>query len=199
MKDLILKCFDESIETKQKFIDKNLDKLCNIIDVISNCFKYHNKILLMGNGGSASDAQHVAAEFVNKFIIDRPALPAISLATDSSVLTAIGNDSDYSKIFSRQVEALGRNGDICIGLSTSGNSENVLQGIEMAYQKRLRVVAILGFDGGKILEKIKEYDSGIHTTLVVPSFSTPRIQETHILIGHVICEMVERKMFGNLK
>lgn len=132
MEDYIIKIFKESNRVKDNFLNENLGKLANVIEVITSALKAGNKILLFGNGGSAADAQHLAAEFVNRFIIERPPLPAIALTTDTSVITSIGNDYDFSEIFSKQVRAIGQPGDIAWGISTSGNSANVLKGLEMA-------------------------------------------------------------------
>jgi len=147
-----------------------------------------NKILLFGNGGSAADAQHIAAEFVGRFAFDRPALPALALSVNSSCVTAIGNDYGFDLVFSRQIEALARPGDMAIGISTSGNSANVLHGLSTAREKGLRTVAFTGCAGGK-LKNAAEY------CICAPSNETPRIQECHILIGHIISELVEETIF----
>ncbi len=147
-----------------------------------------NKILLFGNGGSAADAQHIAAEFVGRFAFDRPALPALALSVNSSCVTAIGNDYGFDLVFSRQIEALARRGDTAIGISTSGNSSNVLHGLSTAREKGLRTVAFTGCAGGK-LKNAAEY------CICAPSNETPRIQECHILIGHIISELVEETIF----
>jgi D-sedoheptulose 7-phosphate isomerase len=147
-----------------------------------------NKILLFGNGGSAADAQHIAAEFVGRFAFDRPALPALALSVNSSCVTAIGNDYGFDLVFSRQIEALARSGDLAIGISTSGNSSNVLHGLATAREKGLRTVAFTGCAGGKI-KNAAEY------CICAPSNETPRIQECHILIGHIISELVEETIF----
>jgi len=147
-----------------------------------------NKVLLCGNGGSAADAQHIAAEFVGRFAFDRPALPALALAVNSSSVTAIGNDYGFDHIFSRQIEALGRPGDSVIGISTSGNSLNVLRAMSVARQMGLHTIALTGCGGGKLKAEV-EYCIG------VPSNQTPRIQECHILIGHIVSELVEQAIF----
>jgi D-sedoheptulose 7-phosphate isomerase len=147
-----------------------------------------NKILLFGNGGSAADAQHIAAEFVGRFAFDRPALPALALSVNTSCVTAIGNDYGFDLVFSRQIEALARPGDLAIGISTSGNSANVLHGLATAREKGLRTVAFTGCAGGK-LKNAAEY------CICAPSNETPRIQECHILIGHIISELVEETIF----
>src|SRR5262249_40971235 len=144
-----------------------------------------------GNGGSAADAQHLAAEMVGRFGPDRSALPAISLSTDTSVLTAIGNDLGYSKVFARQIEALGQAGDIAIALSTSGNSPSVLEALELARSKGLFSVGFTGETGGKMKDRAE-------VLFCVPSRETPRIQETHIMLGHVLCELIDRELFPEM-
>jgi D-sedoheptulose 7-phosphate isomerase len=155
--------------------------------VLATAFRRGHKLILFGNGGSAADAQHVAAEFVNRMCTDRHALPALALTVDPSVVTSIGNDCGFDKVFSRQVEALGRMDDVVFAFSTSGNSPNVLAGVAAA--RRLGIVTV-GFTGGNGGKLAKECDY----RLVVPSNSTPRIQEAHILAAHVITEMVEREI-----
>ena len=151
-------------------------------------FDQGNKVLLFGNGGSAADAQHIAAEFVGRFAFNRPALPALALSVNTSCVTAIGNDYGFDLVFSRQVEALARSGDFAIGISTSGNSENVLQGLSVARKIGLTTVALTGCTGGK-LKDAADY------CICAPSNETPRIQECHILIGHIISELVEETIF----
>jgi D-sedoheptulose 7-phosphate isomerase len=188
MEDHIIKTFKESNRVKDIFINENLTKLVNVIEAIIATLKAGNKILIFGNGGSAADAQHIAAEFINRFIIERPPLPAIALTTDTSVITSIGNDYDFSEIFSKQIRAIGQPGDIAWGISTSGSSTNVLKGLEMAKKIGLITVAFTGKDGGEIA---KMADFSIH----VSSSNTARIQETHITASHAICEMVDIKLF----
>jgi D-sedoheptulose 7-phosphate isomerase len=188
MEDHIIKIFKESNRVKDIFINENLGKLINVIEAITAALKAGNKILLFGNGGSAADAQHLAAEFVNRFIIERPPLPAIALTTDTSVITSIGNDYDFSEIFSKQIRAIGQPGDIAWGISTSGNSANVLKGLEMAKKMELITIAFTGKDGGDIA-KIVDF------SINVSSNSTARIQEAHITAGHAICELVDIKLF----
>lgn len=184
---------DEHIRTTFQFFENNIDKINDIINVILMVLKVGDKgkIFIFGNGGSAADAQHIAAEFVNKFLINRKSMPAIALTTDTSVITAIGNDIGYDQIFSRQLEAFGKFGDLAIGISTSGNSLNVLYGLKTAREMGLNTVAFLGCDGGKIH---KRFPHDRH--IIVPSYSTPRIQEVHITLAHVICEIVEDILFG---
>ncbi len=147
-----------------------------------------NKVLLFGNGGSAADAQHIAAEFVGRFAFDRPALPALALSVNTSCVTAIGNDYGFDRIFSRQIEALARPGDLAVGISTSGNSSNVLHGLSVAREMGLCTVALTGCTGGKLKNVVDH-------CICAPSNETPRIQECHILIGHIISELVEETIF----
>lgn len=189
MKDKILKAFEESIHVKEIFIDeKNIDKILEAAKVIANAFNDGKKIILFGNGGSATDASHISAEFINKFKRERPGLPAIALNTDMAVITSIANDYDFSEIFSKQLKAIADEGDIVIAISTSGNSSNVLKAMDVAKKKRLTTIALTGSKGEKFASKAT-------FAFIVPSDSTPRIQETHITIGHVICQMVEEILF----
>lgn len=188
MRDHVVKLFKESCQVKEAFINENLGKLVNAIEVLTAALKTGNKIMIFGNGGSAADAQHIAAEFVNRFIIERPPLPAIALTTDTSVITSIGNDYDFSEIFAKQIRALGQQGDVAWGLSTSGNSQNVLKGLELAKKMGLITLAFTGKDGGPIAQMAD-------LSLNVSSNSTARIQETHITAGHAICELVDIKLF----
>lgn len=188
MENIILKRFKESSEVKTLFLKENLQKLLEVIRLISQAFEEGNKIFFFGNGGSAADAQHLACEFVNRFIMDRPPLPAIALTTDTSILTSVSNDAAFSEVFARQLRALGKEGDIAIGISTSGASSNVIKAFEVAKEMGMKTVALTGNEGG-MLGRIVDF------LLIVPSTSTPRIQETHILIGHILCEMVEHSLF----
>ncbi len=188
MEDHIVKIFKESSHLKEVFVGENLDVIVNIVDVMTAALKAGNKILLFGNGGSAADAQHLAAEFVNRFVIERPPLPAIALSTDTSVITSIGNDYDFSEIFSKQIRAIGQAGDVAWGISTSGSSPNVIKALEVAKKIGMVTIGMTGKDGGDIA-KMVDY------SLNVSSTSTPRIQEVHITAGHVICEMIDFKLF----
>jgi len=188
MEKIIHKRFEETGQIKRQFLQENLPRLTAIIKLIADALENGNKILLFGNGGSAAEAQHLAAEFVNRFLIERPPLPAIALSTDSSILTSIGNDYSFSEIFSKQIVALGKEGDIAIGISTSGNSANVIRAIEVAKEMGIETVALTGNDGGD-LAKVANY------SLIVPSNSTPCIQEIHMAVGHILCEMVEAQVF----
>jgi len=188
MKALVEKLLAESVAIKQDLIRYQMDSIVKAVDLTLQALKRGNQILLCGNGGSAADAQHLAAEFVNRFLYNRPALPAIALTTDTSVLTAIGNDSDFSRIFARQVEALGKAGDLLYAISTSGNSPNVILAVEVARKRGIETVAFTGGDGGRLAPRCD-------LALIIPSHSTPRIQEVHITIGHIICQIVEKELF----
>lgn len=188
MEDYIVKLFKESSNLKDSFVGENLEGIVSVIEAITAALKAGNKILLFGNGGSAADAQHLAAEFVNRFIIERPPLPAIALSTDTSIITSIGNDYDFSEIFSKQIRAIGQAGDVAWGISTSGSSPNVIKALELAKKMGMITIGLTGKDGGQIM-KIVDH------SLNVSSTSTPRIQEVHITVGHVICEMVDFKLF----
>ncbi|MFH2012183.1 MAG: D-sedoheptulose 7-phosphate isomerase [Pseudomonadota bacterium] len=188
MKNKIIQSFLDSADLKVRFVNENVDRIISVVKIIANAIKQGNKIILFGNGGSAADAQHIAAEFINRFLIDRPPLPALALTTDTSVITSIGNDVDFSDIFSKQIKALGKKGDVAVGLSTSGSSPNVIKALQVAKEMGIKTVGITGKDGGTIA-KIVDY------SLNVASDSTPRIQEVHITIGHTICEMVDDILF----
>ncbi len=189
MKDKILKAFEESIDVKGKFIDeKNIDRILEAAKVIAGAFNDGKKLILFGNGGSSTDASHIAAEFVNRFRRERPGLPAIALNTDMAVITSIANDYDFSEVFSKQLKTIAGDGDIVIAISTSGNSPNILKAMDTAKRKRLTTIAFTGLKGEK-------FASRATYAFVVPSESTPRIQETHITLGHVICQMVEEILF----
>jgi D-sedoheptulose 7-phosphate isomerase len=189
MKDKILKAFEESIQVKEKFLDtRNVERISEAANTIANAFNDGKKLILFGNGGSATDASHIAAEFINRFRRERPGLPAISLNTDMAVITSIANDYDFSDIFARQLKAVSEEGDIVIAISTSGNSPNVLKAMDVARRKKLTTIAFTGLKGEKFASKAT-------FGFVVPSDSTPRIQETHITIGHVLCQMVEEILF----
>jgi D-sedoheptulose 7-phosphate isomerase len=188
MENIILKRFKESSEVKTRFLKENLPKLLDVIKLISHTFERGNKLFFFGNGGSAADAQHMAAEFVNRYIINRPPLPAIALTTDTSILTSVSNDFTFSEIFAKQLRALGKESDVAIGITTTGNSPNIIKAFEVAKEMGMKTVAFTGNDGGAA-GKMADFP------LVVPSTSTPRIQEAHILIGHILCEMVEHSLF----
>jgi len=186
----IVKQIEDSIRVKE-YLQREAKNLVVIANLLVEAFKRGNKVLLFGNGGSAADAQHIACELAGKFYLDRPPLPAIALTTNASILTAIANDYGYGEVFARQVMALVKEGDIVIGISTSGNSPNVLRGIEEA--KRLGAITIAFTGQGGRLKELADY------VLSVPSVNTPRIQEAHITAGHIICYLVEQALFGNRK
>ncbi len=189
MRELIYYTFTESADLKRAFVEENRDKIYEVFLEIAKRLKEGRKILLCGNGGSAADCQHIAAELVGRFTLERRALPAIALTTDTSVLTALANDYSFDRIFERQVEALGEEGDVLIGISTSGDSKNVINAVNRAKEKGLLTVGFLGKDGGE-LAKI------CHHSFIVRNHSTPRIQEVHITLGHVLCDFIEKFLFS---
>lgn len=193
MDKIIRECLSESIDVKNRVLDDSslLEKIKEISLVVIEAYRNKRKLILFGNGGSAADAQHIAGELVSKFKLEQAALPAIALTTNTSILTSIANDYDYSKIFARQVEALVEEGDVVIGISTSGVSSNVLKGIEIAKRKGAKTIGFTGRDKSRFAEIVD-------FALKVPSSDTPRIQETHITILHIICHLVERELFGYL-
>jgi D-sedoheptulose 7-phosphate isomerase len=189
MMESIISQIQENIRIKQSLMERE-DILLNIekaVEYIVSCFKNGNKVLIFGNGGSAADAQHIAAEFTGRFILDRKALPAIAITTDSSALTSISNDYGFDDVFRRQIEGLANEGDVVVGISTSGKSVNILRAFNEAKRKGAYTIALLGKGGGEC-----RHDSDI--SIIVPSDDTPRIQETHILIGHIICDLVEKEL-----
>jgi D-sedoheptulose 7-phosphate isomerase len=181
-----------SAATKTKILEDEalLKTIENVAKACVNVYKNSKKTLLAGNGGSAADAQHIAAELVGRYGFDRPSIPSLALTTDTSNLTAIGNDYGYDKVFSRQLEGMAQEGDLFIGISTSGNSQNVINAFESAKAKGVTTVAMVGRDGGA-MAKMADY------AIIVPSHDTPRIQESHILIGHILCDIIEKEMFGD--
>ena len=191
IKQLVVGHFTESIETKQQAQQTMVEPIVAAVNLIVEAFQSGKKLLICGNGGSAADAQHLAAEFTGRFEIERTPLPAIALTTDTSALTAIGNDYGFDVVFSKQVEALGQAGDVLYAISTSGNSGNVIKAIEVAHAKGMHVIAVLGRDGGKIAQMLHAKD----VNLCVPVNRTARIQEVHLLILHTICDAVDTIMF----
>ncbi|MBE0499032.1 MAG: D-sedoheptulose 7-phosphate isomerase [Campylobacterales bacterium] len=181
-----------SIDTKQNILKDNalMETIAQVGRECVELYRNGKKTLLAGNGGSAADAQHIAAELVGRYGFDRPSIPSIALTTDTSNLTAIGNDYGYDKVFSRQMEGMGSEGDLFIGISTSGNSVNIINAITAAKAKGVRTVALVGRDGGE-MARIADI------AIIVPSNDTPRIQESHILIGHMVCDIIEKELFGN--
>jgi D-sedoheptulose 7-phosphate isomerase len=189
MKELIRQAFEESVRAKQTFLRDGIDHLVRAAEAIVTAFGNRNKLLIFGNGGSAADAQHIAAEFVNRYRIERPPLPAIALTTDSSALTSIANDYDYAEVFAKQVRALGRQGDVALAISTSGNAENVLRAVQVCRRLGIVTIGLTGGEGGKLGAVVD------HLLCVSATTTTARVQETHILIGHVICELIDRQLF----
>lgn len=188
----VLRSVNDSIEVKQSLLrDSALISLVgHVSEVCLQALRNGNKLLLFGNGGSAADTQHIATEIVGRFAFERPALPALALSVDTSALTAVSNDYGFDHVFSRQIEALGREGDVALGFSTSGNSPNVLRAISTAKKKKLHTVAFTGKSGGKL-----KVASDLDYCVCVPSDITARIQECHMLIGHIVCELVEEELF----
>ncbi len=188
MKGKINKAVKESIDIKREFFDEHTDEVVAVSHLIADAFNHGKKLLLFGNGGSCTDASHIAAEFINRFKRDRPPLPAIALNTDAAVLTSIANDYDFSDVYAKQLKALGDEGDIVVAISTSGASRNITKAMEVAKKKSLTTIAMTGRKG-------KKFASLAHHAFVVPSDDTPRIQESHITLGHIICELVEEILF----
>jgi len=178
----------DSVKVKEDFIGKNIPNFIFFAEKITQSFTSDRKLMLCGNGGSAADAQHIAAEFVNRFLLERPPLPAIALTTDTSIITSVGNDYTFDEVFSKQVKAIGMEGDVLLAISTSGNSANVLSAVEAAKNQEIYTAGLTGGDGGKLATLVD-------LALVVKSDSTPRIQETHILAGHIICQLVDYLLF----
>jgi D-sedoheptulose 7-phosphate isomerase len=186
----VRKSIEASLAAKQRLLENPelLETVSRVTEVLIQAFRAGNKVLLFGNGGSAADAQHIAAEFVGRFAFDRPALPALALSVNTSCLTAIGNDYGFELVFSRQLEALARRGDVAIGISTSGQSPNVLRAMTTAKRMGLHTVGLTGSKGSKLADAVEH-------CICVPAAETPRIQECHILIAHIISELVERELF----
>lgn len=188
MRDRIIDIINDSIHIKEEILHTQIDNIIKAVKIIAASFKSGGKVLIFGNGGSAADAQHIAAEFVGRFKKERAALPAVALNTNTSVLTALSNDYGYEVVFSRQLEALARPADIAIGISTSGRAKNVLLAIKKAKEMGLKTICLSGGSGGE-LGKLSDI------ALIIPSQSTPRIQEAHITMAHIICELVEEELF----
>lgn len=191
MSKRIKEIISASISVKQQILSDEamLQQICDAVNAVTNAFQKGNKVLFCGNGGSAADAQHLAAEFSGRFYKDRKALPAEALHCNTSYLTAVANDYSYDVIYSRLVDGLGLPGDVLIGLSTSGNSGNIVKAFEVAREKQILTIGFTGESGGK-MKDLSDY------LFNVPSTDTPRIQESHIMIGHIICELVEAKLFS---
>ena len=188
MEKFILTAMQESVKTQEGFIKGNTTGLLLLAEKIAFAFMNDRKLMLCGNGGSASDAQHIAAEFVNRFVLERPPLPAIALTTDTSVITSIGNDYTFDEVFSKQIKAIGMEGDILLAISTSGNSPNVTLAVKTAKAQGIYSVGLAGGDGGELATLAD-------MALVVKAQSTPRVQESHILAGHIICQLVDYLLF----
>jgi D-sedoheptulose 7-phosphate isomerase len=189
----IQRIFSTSIAVKRQFLRDNLASLAQAIELIAAALRDGHKLLLFGNGGSAADAQHIAAEFVNRFKIERVPLPALALTTDTSALTSIANDYGYAEVFAKQVRALGGPGDVALAISTSGQAVNVLRAVAVCKRMGVRTIALTGGRGGKLAKAADLVLRAGATT------ETARIQETHILVGHVICELVDTLLFGSGK
>jgi len=187
MEDIILNILQDSLETKEQSVKNNIDLIQKAADSLTECITSGHKILLFGNGGSAADAQHIAAEFVNRFQVERQPLAALALTTDTSVITSIGNDYHFDEIFSKQILALGKKDDIAVGLSTSGNSKNVIQAVEAAKGLDMFTIGLTG-RGGRLAECAD-------LVFKIESDTTARIQETHITLAHILCDLVERILF----
>jgi len=188
LEEIIERVLADSIKVKETFIRDNVSNLILVAEKIANAFMNDRKLMLCGNGGSAADAQHIAAEFVNRFMLERPPLPALALTTDASIITSIGNDYSFDEIFSKQIKALGMEGDILLAISASGNSKNVLLAARDAQARGIYVAGLLGGKGGKL-------KGLVDLALVVDNEETARIQESHILAGHIICYLVDYILF----
>ena len=190
MQEIIQAILEDSIAVKRRSIERDLDGIVRAADLLATCIASGHKILIFGNGGSAADAQHLAAEFVNRFVLERPPLPALALTTDTSILTSIGNDYSFEDVFAKQLVALGKKDDIAWGISTSGNSKNVIKALVTARQNGLVTFGMTG-RGGRLADCAD-------LVFRVDSDSTARIQETHITVGHILCELVDRTLYGQL-
>ena len=184
--------FSQSIQTKQEAMVTLIDDIEQVGGALVNCLLNDGKILTCGNGGSAGDAQHFSSEMLNRFERDRPGLPALALTTDTSTITSIANDYDFDDVFSKQVRALGQSGDILLAYTTSGNSGNILKAATAAHDRSMSIVALTGKDGGALATLLNSGDNEIR----VPSDSTARIQEVHLLITHCLCDLIDRQLFG---
>jgi len=178
----------ESILLKSRFAAEQGEQVVAAAEMLAGVLKAGGRVFLFGNGGSAADAQHLAAEFVNRFQVERPPLAALALTTDTSILTAVANDYDFVQVFAKQLRALGRAGDLAVGISTSGASANVVEGLNAARELGMRTLALSGGDGGPVAQAAE-------LALAVPSRDTPRIQEVHITVGHVLCDLVDFQLF----
>lgn len=190
MKERILDYARQSLAVKQRFFEQHAAAVAEAAELLIAAIKAGGKVLIFGNGGSAADAQHIAAELVNRLTYDRPPIAALALTTDTSILTSVGNDSSFEELFERQLRALGRAGDVALAISTSGNSPNVLRAAGAARQLNVKVVAMAGRGGGKLTPLAD-------VALVVEADNTQHIQETHITIGHILCELIQDAIYGD--
>jgi D-sedoheptulose 7-phosphate isomerase len=188
MQGIVAEALKANQRTVEEFVTKNSSNLIRCAEVVCKAFRNSRKLMLCGNGGSAADAQHIAAEFVNRFQIERSPLPALALTTDTSIITSVANDNSFDDIFSKQIEALGAKGDVLLAMSTSGKSRNILSALHTAKDKGIYMIGLMGAGGGEMLPLVD-------LALVVESNRTPRIQEAHVLAGHIICELVEYMLF----
>lgn len=188
----VIQHFHESIRTKQMAMDQLTPLIVRAAQSMARSLQEEGKLLSCGNGGSAADAQHFSAEMLNRFEMERPGLPAVALSTDSSTLTSIANDYSYNEVFAKQVRALGHQGDVLLAISTSGNSPNVVAAIEAAHERRMRVVALTGRDGGAMAPMLQDEDVEIR----VPAAVTARVQEVHILVLHCLCDLIDQYLFN---
>lgn len=187
-RDIVTETFINHSNVLNETLEKHAENIVRAADLITNCFKSGGKLVIFGNGGSAADSQHMAGEFIGRFLRERKSLPAIALTTDSSILTALGNDYGFDKVFERQIESLANTPDIVIAISTSGNSENVVKAVAAAKKRGLVVISLTGEGGGML--------KGFSDILIdVSSIETPRVQETHILVEHIVCDLVENNLF----
>jgi len=189
MREVVIKELEESANIKRVMAQNLSDIIVDAAQTILNAYKAGGKVLLIGNGGSAADAQHIAAELVGRFKLERAGLPAIALTTNTSTLTALANDYGYETVFSRQLEALANDKDVLIAITTGGASPNILKAVEMAHSKGVVVIVLTGGSGGKLKDMAD-------LVIVVPSDNTPRVQEAHITIGHILCHLVEKGLFN---
>lgn len=194
MKDIIVSSIQDSINLKQKVLksEELLETIHQVAQITTESLKKGGKVLLCGNGGSAADAQHLAGEFVSRFRFDRPGLPAVALNCNASIMTSIGNDYEYNYVFERQVEALGRPGDVLWAFTASGNSENIRRALKKAHDMEMTAVGFLGGDGG-ICKEAADF------AIVIPVKDIPRVQESHITVGHALCDCIEQTIFAEFK
>lgn len=188
MRDKIKDILLESIQVKEEMMRSSINQIIEIVNILISCLKKGGKIILFGNGGSASDSQHIAAELVGRFTKDRTGLPAIALTTNTSVLTSLSNDYSFEVVFAKQIEALGKEEDVAVGISTSGKAKNVNAGIRQAKKMGIKTIVLTGTSGAELAKTAD-------VSLIVPSNITARIQEAHITVGHIICQLIEEKMF----